>query len=130
MRLNRPGEPAYAGPAGTFDKLPLILDPQELRGVDVAILGAPIDEPTVGRPGARFGPRATPMADPAGMGDWRPHMELGVDPYEALTVVDHGDVEVVPGDPARSHEAIRAAVGGVLRAGAFPVVLGGDHSIL
>src|SRR5918996_80228 len=72
MRVNRPGEPSFAG-IGAFDKLPLVLDPAELEGVDVA---------------------------------------------------------VVPGDPARSHEAIRAAVGGVLRAGAFPVVLGGDHSIL
>jgi agmatinase len=130
MRLNRPSEPAYAGPAATFDKLPLVLDPQELGGVDVAILGAPIDETTVGRPGARFGPRAIRMADPAGMGDWRPHMELGIDPYEALTVVDHGDADVVPADPARSHDAIRRSVRDILMAGAIPVVLGGDHSIL
>src|SRR5918996_635293 len=130
MRLNRPGEPAYAGAAATFDKVPLILDPQDLGGADVVILGAPIDETTVGRPGTRFGPRAIRAADPAGMGDWRPHMDLGVDVYEALTVVDHGDAEVVPGDAARSHEAIRRSVGQVFEAGAFPVVLGGDHSIL
>lgn len=129
MRVNRPGEPSYAG-IGTFDKLPLVLDPEELRGVDVAIVGAPIDETTVGRPGTRFGPRAIRLADPAGAGDERPHMDLGVDPYEVLTVVDHGDAGVVPGDPARSHGAIRTAVGGILAAGAFPVVLGGDHSIL
>ena len=129
MRVSRPNEPSFAG-VGTFDKLPLVLDPAELDGVDVAIVGAPIDETTVGRPGTRFGPRAIRLADPAGAGDERPHMDLGVDPYEALTVVDHGDVEVAPGDPARSHDAIRAAVGGILDAGAFPVVLGGDHSIL
>jgi agmatinase len=129
MRVNRPNEPSFAG-LGTFDKLPLILEPAELEGVDVAVVGAPIDETTVGRPGTRFGPRAIRLSDPAGSGDERPHMDLGVDPYEVLTVVDHGDVEVVPGDPARSHEAIRAAVGGILAAGAFPVVLGGDHSIL
>jgi agmatinase len=129
VRVNRPNEPSYAG-LGTFDKLPLVLDPNDLAGVDVAILGAPIDETTVGRPGTRFGPRAIRLADPAGAGDWRPHMELGVDPYEVLAVVDFGDVEVVPADPARSHEAIRTSVGQVLTAGAFPVVLGGDHSIL
>ena len=61
MRVNRPGEPSYAG-IGTFDKLPLVLDPEELRGVDVAIVGAPIDETTVGRPGTRFGPTATTVA--------------------------------------------------------------------
>jgi agmatinase len=130
MRLNRDSEPAYAGPAATFDKVPLVLDPKELRGVDVAILGAPIDETTVGRPGTRFGPRAIRMADPAGLGAWRPHMELGVDPYEALTVVDHGDADVVPADAARTHEAIRSSVRDILSAGAVPVVLGGDHSIL
>jgi agmatinase len=129
MRVNRPGEPSYAG-LGTFDKLPLVLEPGELAGADVAILGAAIDETTVGRPGTRFGPRAIRLADPAGAGDERPHMDLGVDPYEVLTVVDHGDVEVVPADPARSHQAIRRSVGDILGAGAFPVVLGGDHSIL
>lgn len=130
MRLNRESEPAYAGLAATFDKVPLVLDPNELRGADVAVVGAPIDETTVGRPGARFGPRAIRMADPAGLGDWRPHMELGLDLYEALTVVDHGDAEVVPADAARTHQAIRGSVGAILSAGAFPVVLGGDHSIL
>ncbi len=130
VRINRPGEPAYAGAASTFDKVPLVLDPAELEGADVVVVGAPIDETTVGRPGARFGPRAIRMADPAGLGDWRPHLELGVDPYEAMTVVDHGDAEVVPGDPARSHEAIRRSVGAILSVGAVPVVLGGDHSIL
>jgi agmatinase len=129
VRVNRPNEPSFAG-VGSFDKLPLVLDAAELQGVDVAIVGAPIDETTVGRPGTRFGPRAIRLADPAGAGDERPHMDLGVDPYEVLMVVDHGDVEVVPGDPGRSHQAIRAAVGGILAAGAFPVVLGGDHSIL
>jgi agmatinase len=129
MRVNRPGEPSYAG-LGTFDKLPLVLEPGGLAGADVAILGAAIDETTVGRPGTRFGPRAIRLADPAGAGDERPHMDLGVDPYEVLTVVDHGDVEVVPADPARSHQAIRRSVGDILGAGAFPVVLGGDHSIL
>ena len=129
MRVNRPGEPSYAG-LGTFDKLPLVLEPGELAGADVVILGAAIDETTVGRPGTRFGPRAIRLADPAGAGDERPHMDLGVDPYEVLTVVDHGDVEVVPADPGRSHQAIRRSVGDILGAGAFPVVLGGDHSIL
>jgi agmatinase len=129
MRVNRPGEPSYVG-LGTFDKLPLVLEPGELAGADVAILGVAIDETTVGRPGTRFGPRAIRLADPAGAGDERPHMDLGVDPYEVLTVVDHGDVEVVPGDPARSHEAIGRSVEDILGAGAFPVVLGGDHSIL
>lgn len=129
MRVNRPGEPAYSGGA-TFSKLPLVLDPADLAGVDVAILGAPIDEPVTNRPGARFGPRAIRLADVSGGSPPnRPNMDLGVDPFEILTVVDYGDAEVVPGDQGRSHEAIRRAVGEVCAAGAIPVVLGGDHSI-
>src|SRR5918996_680798 len=111
MRVNRPGEPSFAG-IGAFDKLPLVLDPAELEGVDVAIVGAPIDETTVGRPGTRFGPRAIRLADPAGAGDERPHMDLGVDPYEALTVVDHGDVHA---DDAESLFGVRRSHGTPVR---------------
>jgi agmatinase len=56
-------------------------------------------------------------------------MDVGVDPFEVLTVVDYGDAEVVPADQSRSHEAIRRAVGEIRVAGAVPIVLGGDHSI-
>jgi agmatinase len=129
VRVNRESEPAYAGPGATFCKLPLVLDPKDLAGADVAIVGAPLDETTTGRPGARFGPRAIRLADMGGAGGGY-HLDLGVEPFEELTVVDYGDAEVVPADPARSHAAIRRAVGEILEAGATPVVLGGDHSIL
>src|SRR5919197_180868 len=125
----RPDEPAYAGGA-TFSKTPLVLDPAELAGHDVAILGAPIDETVSFRPGARFGPRAIRLADVNGtipMG--APNMDAGVDPFEVLSIVDHGDAPIVPADAARSHEAIRSTVRDVAEAGLIPIVLGGDHSI-
>ena len=129
MRVNRPDEPSYAGGA-TFSKLPLVLDAAELSSADVAIVGAPIDEPVSNRPGARFGPRAIRLADVSGGSPPpRPNLDVGVDPFEVLAVVDYGDAEVVPGDQARSHEAIRRAVGEVAAAGAIPIILGGDHSI-
>lgn len=129
VQINRPHEPGYAG-GTTFSKLPVVLDPAELDGADAAILGAPIDEPVSYRPGARFGPRAIRLSDPSGDSPPpRPNMDLGVDPFEVLRVVDHGDAEVVPGDQTASHAAIRRAVGGILAAGAVPIVLGGDHSI-
>jgi agmatinase len=56
-------------------------------------------------------------------------MELGIDPYAELDVVDYGDVDVRPSDLAWSHAALRAAVNDILRAGAVPIVLGGDHSL-
>jgi agmatinase len=128
MRVSREGEPAYAGAAATFSKLPLVLEPDQLRGADVAIVGAPVDETVTYRPGARFGPRAIRVADVGGAPP-RPNMDLGVDPFAVLTVVDYGDAEIVPADPARSHAAIRKAVGEICSAGAVPIVLGGDHSI-
>jgi agmatinase len=130
MRVNRSGEPAYAGAGATFSKLPLVLDPADLVGADVAIVGAPIDEPVSHRPGARFGPRAIRLSDVSGGAPpSRPNMDLGVDPFEVLTVVDYGDADVAPGDQAGSHQAIRTAVGEICAAGAIPIVLGGDHSI-
>lgn len=129
MEVGRPGEPSYAG-GGTFSKLPLVLDAAELVGVDVAIVGAPVDEAVSHRPGARFGPRAIRLVDPnAHMPTSAYSMDVGLDPFEVLTVVDHGDAMVVPADIARSHAAIREIVGRVMNAGAVPIVLGGDHSI-
>jgi agmatinase len=117
-------KPDYAGLA-TFGGLPCTDDPEELRGADVAIVGAPIDDLVSDRPGARFGPRAIRTAScPPG-----PHLEAGIDAIAELRVVDFGDAAVVPGDPARSHAAIETLVGQVLGAGAIPIVLGGDHSI-
>ena len=87
MRVNRPGEPAYAGVGATFARLPLVLEAKDLAGADVAIVGAPVDETVSFRPGARFGPRAIRLAD-AGGGPYRPNMDLGVNAFEVLTVVD------------------------------------------
>ncbi len=118
------GKPDYAGLL-TFGGLPYTEDPAELQGVDVAIVGAPADDLVSDRPGTRFGPRAIRSASaPSG-----PHLEAGIDGIAALRVVDFGDAAVMPADPERSHAAIERTVGEVVAAGAFPMVLGGDHSI-
>jgi len=117
-------KPDYAGLL-SFSGVPYTEDPAELAGADVAIVGAPTDDLVSDRPGARFGPRAIRAAScPPG-----PHLEVGVDAFAELRVVDFGDAPVLPADPARSHAAIEATVGQVLAAGALPVILGGDHSI-
>ena len=130
MWVNRKSQPSYAGLA-TFAKCPLVLDAEGLEGVDVAIVGAPTDEAASVRPGARFGPRAIRQADvmAGGQPPTYPSMDLGVDPFDVLTVVDYGDAQIVPASKERSHEAIRAIVGEIAAAGAIPIVLGGDHSI-
>ena len=117
-------KPDFAGLL-TFAGSPYTEDPAELEDVDVAIVGAPMDDLVSDRPGARFGPRAIRAAScPPG-----PHLEAGVDASEVLRVVDFGDAPVLPADPAGTHEAIERTVGDVLDAGAIPIVLGGDHSI-
>jgi agmatinase len=117
-------KPDYAGLL-TFGGIPFTEDPAELRGFDVAVVGAPMDDLVSDRPGARLAPRAIRAAScPPG-----PHLEVKVDPFEVLRVVDYGDAPVIPADAGVSHDAIEATVGQVLSAGALPAVLGGDHSI-
>lgn len=117
-------KPDYAGLL-SFCGLPYTEDPAELEGVDVAIVGAPMDELVSERPGTRWGPRAIRAASAIP----GPHLEARIDPFAQLRVVDFGDAAVLPADPVRSHAAIQDTVGQVLDAGALPLVLGGDHSI-
>jgi agmatinase len=117
-------KPDHAGLL-TFAGMPYTEDAAELAGVDVAVIGAPMDELVSDRPGARFGPRAIRAAG----GPPGPQVETGVDAMAELRVVDFGDAAVIPADPAASHENILRTVGEAVDAGAIPIVLGGDHSI-
>jgi agmatinase len=118
------GKPDYAGLL-TFGGCPYTEDPAELEGFDVAIVGAPMDDLVSDRPGTRFAPRAIRAASaPSG-----PHLEVKVDAFTELKVVDFGDAPVSPADAAGSHAAIEATVAQVLAARAIPVTLGGDHAI-
>jgi agmatinase len=109
----------------TFAELPYTENPAELEGVDIAILGAPTDELVSNAPGTRFGPRAIR----ASTSTTAYQLETRVDWSDFLHVVDYGDAPVVPADPIASHRAIEHTVAEVARAGAVPVVLGGDHSV-
>jgi agmatinase len=122
--IGLPDKPDYAGLL-TYAGLPFTQEPDELAGVDVAVVGAPTDDLVSDRPGTRFGPRAIRAAScPPG-----PHLEVGIDALAELTVVDYGDAPIIPADPVRSHAAIERTVREVVDAGAVPLVLGGDHSI-
>jgi agmatinase len=117
-------KPDFAGLL-TFAGVPYTQDPAELQGYDVAVVGAPMDDLVSDRPGARHAPRAIRAAScPPG-----PHLEVEVDAFAELQVLDFGDAPVIPADVTTSHAAIEATVGQVLAAGALPVVLGGDHSV-
>ncbi len=117
-------KPDYAGLL-TFAGVPYTQDPAHLEGVDVAIVGAPMDDLVSDRPGTRFGPRAIRAASsPSG-----PELGTAVDAISELRIVDFGDAPVLPADPVHSHAAIEATVAQVLAANAMPMIIGGDHSI-
>jgi formimidoylglutamase len=123
-----PEIPAYTGVRLSFCQRPLIDDPEELalRSPDVAIVGAPMDDAVSYRPGARFGPRAIRQAAYNQGGH---SLQVGIQPFEVLDVVDAGDANVVPAALDRGHAMIYRKVLEVARLGTVPIVFGGDHSI-
>jgi agmatinase len=123
--------PYYSDWRGSFEKLPWATDGETLRAAraDVAIVGAPFDEGVSSRPGARFGPRAIRMAPTAWGTDSAWSIQLDVEPYAGLTVVDAGDAPIVPTRFTRALRVIHEKVFRVAEAGPIPIVLGGDHSI-
>jgi len=125
-RLNLP----FVG-ISTFGKRPYVGDWSRIDA-DVAILGAPFDMGTQYRAGARFGPRGVRDGSTlfsfghAGAYDHEDDCTyLGPD----VRIVDIGDADIVHTDTETSHANIEAGVRAILRAGALPVVIGGDHSV-
>jgi agmatinase len=123
-----PEIPAYTGVRLSFCQRDLVEDPAELarRVPDIAIVGAPMDDAVSYRPGARFGPRAIRQASYTQGGY---SLQLGIEPFKFLDVVDSGDANVAPAALERGHAMIYRKVLEVARLGTVPIVFGGDHSI-
>lgn len=125
-RLNLP----FVG-ISTFGKRPYVQDWSAIDA-DVAVLGAPFDFGTQFRAGARFGPRSVREASTlfsfghAGAYD---HEDDATYLPQSVRIVDIGDADIVHTDTTKSHANIRAGVEAILKAGALPVVIGGDHSV-
>ena len=117
--------PHYAG-INTFLKAPFLEDVRRCGEFDVAVLGAPFDGGTTYRPGTRFGPQGIRKIS-ALYGPYS--FELGVDLRESITIADLGDIFTIPANIEKTFDQISRAVSHVFSSGAFPVVLGGDHSI-
>ena len=97
-----------------------------LQGLDVALIGVPMDLGVTNRAGARLGPRAVRAVERIGPYEHA----LRVAPITQLEVADVGDV------PMRSrysldecHADIEACFTQVVQAGVIPLAVGGDHSI-
>ena len=137
---SRPQEPwpTLRARPRTFFGAPLCEDIENLEA-DVAFIGAPFDQGTLGRPGARFGPdalrdapRAYSYSDPYG----RQSVAEGFFDIDArdellrgVIMADCGNVPIVPSEVAGNFERITRAVEQAVERGALPVVAGGDHAI-
>jgi agmatinase len=112
----------------TFGRRPLLTDPHQLDEwrPDAAVIGAPWDDNTTNRPGARFAPRAL-RASTYINGSY--HLDLGLEIFDHLEVVDYGDALIANGLWDVSAAAIHDRVTEVAGRGIIPVVIGGDHSI-
>jgi agmatinase len=125
-RLNLP----FVGIA-TFGKRAYVEDWSKIDA-EVAVMGAPYDFGTQFRAGARFGPRAVREASTlfsfghAGAYD---HEDDCTYLPQSVRIVDIGDADIFHTDTAKSHANIRAGVEAILKSGALPVVIGGDHSV-
>jgi agmatinase len=115
--------PRFSG-IRTYARLPHVDD--SFDGVDVAVIGVPFDTGGTFRVGARFGPEAIRSASAL----MRPyHGGSGIAIFDLLSVVDAGDVPVVPGSFEESAARITAGLLRLHRAGVVPIGLGGDHSV-
>lgn len=106
--------------------LPQAAESADIEGLQVAIIGVPMDLGVSNRTGARFGPRALRTIERIGPYNH----QLDCLPVADLRIGDIGDV------PFRSrfslescHQDIERFFARVVQAGAAPLAVGGDHSI-
>ena len=117
--------PHYAG-INTFMKAPYVEDVNRVGEFDVAVVGVPHDSGTTYRPGTRFGPQGIRRISAL----YTPYnYEMGVDLREQITLCDVGDIFTIPANNEKSFDQISKGIAHVFASGAFPIILGGDHSI-
>ena len=122
----------------SFFKAPLCTDLDKLDA-DVAFIGVPFDQGTLGRPGARYGPDAVRDAprgyaytDPFGSNveaDGFFDIDQGGELLRGVTMADCGNVTILASEVLGNFNRLTQAVEKVVEQGAFPVVVGGDHAI-
>lgn len=112
----------FSGP-NTFMRLP---QAGSLDGVDVAVLGVPMDIGTSWRSGTRFGPKQV-RAESAMI---RPYnIQSGAAPFDALNVADIGDLAINTFSLRESLRIIESSYRVILEKGVIPMGIGGDHSM-
>jgi len=117
----------------TFCKFPYVKDLEGMN-VDVAVIGAPLDQGTFNRTGARNGPRAIREASqlygPAIIHELGVYdVELGRYKLANTKIIDYGDIPVAPTLIQENLDLITKTVKKILHHKVFPIIIGGDHSI-
>jgi guanidinobutyrase len=112
----------FSGP-NTFMRLPSVND---LTGLDVAVLGVPMDIGTSWRSGTRFGPKQV-RSESAMI---RPYnLATGAAPFDGLQVADIGDLAINTFSLSDSLSIIKESYDAILKYEVTPIAIGGDHSI-
>ncbi|MEM8631145.1 MAG: agmatinase [Pseudomonadota bacterium] len=112
----------FAGP-GTFMRLPAETGAD---GLDVAIVGVPMDHGTSWRSGTRFGPQQV-RAQSAMI---RPYnIQTGAAPFDSLQIADTGDIAINTFDLSQSISIITEQYRALLQHNVIPAAIGGDHTI-
>ena len=114
--------PRFAGIASLF-RLPVHATAE---GLDVAVVGVPLDCGTSNRAGSRYGPRQiraeSVLVRPYGMA-------TGAAPFDSFHVGDTADVALNTYNLEKSVDIIEAHFDSVLAHGAKTLAMGGDHTI-
>ena len=112
----------FSGP-NTVMRLP---QAASLVGLDVAVLGIPMDIGTSWRSGTRFGPKQI-RSESAMI---RPYnMATTAAPFDKLQIADIGDLAINTFSLADSLKIIKESYDAIVTQGVTPVAMGGDHSI-
>jgi agmatinase len=103
-----------------------VKDEKDYPDYRIAIIGVPFDEKSGYLKGQAQGPAAVRAVSSGKC--YNPFTESGVNLKEETVIVDLGDVDV-SGSAEETFQRIERNISDVLKKGAVPFVVGGDHSI-
>jgi len=130
--MSNTGQPAVSNPMEraryvgipTFFRAPW---KEDLKDVDIGIIGVPFDGGVTNRPGSRHGPRE--VRNQSTLVRMK-NQATGIAPFDLCKVADIGDAWVpAPFELTASHDAIQETFDRVVAAGILPLAVGGDHSV-
>lgn len=91
----------------------------------IVLFGAPMDQTTSYRPGARGGPQRVREVSEA-LEEYSHRVGLGL---SDMPFYDAGDVPIVLGDVEESLRRLRSAASAIVHAGKLPMMIGGEHLV-